>query len=232
MPTGAHDRLRAFLDELATKDLILKLTKRGRDYRASLQIEGEVDDSNNPVIYETDVLTSLRPPGAPAIAVGQWEEASGETLIYVDSVSIETVVDVAAAPAAPIEHVAVTETETQVMIEVSGDVLFDFDSADIRAEAVPALASVAEVINRFPETGVLIGGHTDSIGADSYNLRLSEQRAESVKAWLAAHGVDGARLRTQGFGMARPVAPNTHADGSDNPEGRQKNRRVEITVQR
>jgi outer membrane protein OmpA-like peptidoglycan-associated protein len=137
-----------------------------------------------------------------------------------------------AALSAPVEHLAVTETDTEITFALSGDVLFDFDSADIRAEAEAALASVAEAVNSFPEAGVLIGGHTDAKGSDSYNLGLSQRRAESVKAWLAAHGVDGARLRTEGFGKARPVAPNTHPDGSDNPEGRQQNRRVEIAVQK
>jgi hypothetical protein len=80
-----------FLSELASNDLSLKLTKRGREYRASLQIEGEKDNDGKPVSYETDALTSLRSPGKVALAVGQWKAAQGETLINVDSVTIESV---------------------------------------------------------------------------------------------------------------------------------------------
>ena len=69
--------------------------------------------------------------------------------------------------------------------------------------------------------------------ADTYNLRLSARRAESVKAWLVQQGgIDGKRMTTKGWGEAKPVAPNTHPDGSDNPEGRQRNRRVELTVKK
>jgi outer membrane protein OmpA-like peptidoglycan-associated protein len=172
--------------------------------------------------------------GAPATAQGAVE---GRVLdLFATVLDLEfTVEDLGggvAVLAAPVEHLAVTETETEITFELSGDVLFDFDSANIRAEAEAALARVAEVVNSLPEAGVLIGGHTDAKGSDSYNLGLSQRRAESVKAWLVANGVVGARLRTEGFGKARPVAPNTHPDGSDNPEGRQQNRRVEIAVQK
>jgi len=132
-----------------------------------------------------------------------------------------------------VEDLEVTETATEIRMELSGDVLFDFDKADIRLEAEPVLARVAEVVNRFPEAAVMVAGYTDSKGSDSYNLRLSERRAASVKDWLVTHGgVDGGKLTTRGYGEASPVAPNTHPDGSDNPEGRQKNRRVEIAIQK
>jgi outer membrane protein OmpA-like peptidoglycan-associated protein len=130
-------------------------------------------------------------------------------------------------------NLQVTETETEIRIELSGDVLFDFDKADIRAEAGPVLLGVANVLKKFPQAAVRIGGYTDSKGSDNYNLKLSERRAASVKAWLVRNGgVAGAKLTTRGFGEADPVAPNARPDGSDNPEGRQKNRRVEIAVQK
>ena len=132
-----------------------------------------------------------------------------------------------------VENLRVTETETEIRIELSGDVLFDFDRADIRSEAEPVLMGVADVLNKFPQAAVTIGGYTDSKGSDSYNLALSQRRAASVKAWLVGNaGVNGAKLTTQGFGEADPVAPNANPDGSDNPEGRQKNRRVEIAVRK
>lgn len=131
------------------------------------------------------------------------------------------------------QALAMQETATEVRIELSGDVLFDFDKWDIRAEAEPALQRVLEVIKQYPKTSVSIDGYTDAKGADAYNLRLSEKRAASVKSWLVQKGgMDGKRIKTKGWGKANPVAPNTKPDEGDNPEGRQKNRRVEITVKK
>jgi outer membrane protein OmpA-like peptidoglycan-associated protein len=80
---------------------------------------------------------------------------------------------------------------------------------------------------------ISIDGYTDAKGLDAYNLQLSEKRATAVKSWLVQKGsVDAKRIKTKGWGKANPVASNTHPDGSDNPEGRQKNRRVEITVKK
>jgi len=132
-----------------------------------------------------------------------------------------------------IEELELKETETEVKIELSGDILFDFDKWDIRPEAEPVLKKVADVIREYPDASVLVEGHTDSKGSESYNLRLSQRRADSVKDWLVKNGgIDGNRIVTKGWGEQKPVAPNTNPDGSDNPEGRQKNRRVEITVKK
>ena len=127
----------------------------------------------------------------------------------------------------------VLETPREVRIELPGDVLFDFDQWDIRPDAEPTLRQVAEIIQRYPRAKVAIAGYTDAKGADAYNLQLSARRAKSVKAWLVQQGgVEGKRMTTKGWGEAKPVAPNTHPDGSDNPEGRQQNRRVELTVKK
>jgi len=125
------------------------------------------------------------------------------------------------------------ETETEFQIELSGDVLFDFDKWDIRPEAEEALKNVAEVINASKSPKVKISGHTDSKGAADYNQQLSEKRAESVKNWLIENTeVDTKIIETSGYGESRPVEPNENPDGSDNPGGRQKNRRVEIVVKK
>jgi outer membrane protein OmpA-like peptidoglycan-associated protein len=120
-------------------------------------------------------------------------------------------------------------TGREIKINLSADVLFDFDKWDLRPEAGPALEKVLAVLQGYPKAAVVIEGHTDGKGNDQYNQRLSERRAESVRAWLAQHG-SGAAITTRGWGKARPVAPNTKPNGTDDPEGRQKNRRVEITV--
>lgn len=118
-------------------------------------------------------------------------------------------------------------TDKEIQISLASDVLFDFDKADIRPDAAAALKNVGVIIAANPGGAVRIEGHTDSAGTDDYNLKLSERRAESVKAWLVGNeGIDRARLVTRGWGEAKPVAPNT------TDEGRQKNRRVEIAVAR
>lgn len=120
-------------------------------------------------------------------------------------------------------------TEREIKIDLSADVLFDFDKADLRPEAGPSLEKVVAVMNTYPKASALIEGHTDGKGSNQYNQRLSERRADSVRRWLAAAGVK-TKMSARGWGKMKPVAPNTNPDGSDDPVGRQKNRRVEITV--
>jgi outer membrane protein OmpA-like peptidoglycan-associated protein len=122
-------------------------------------------------------------------------------------------------------------TEQEIKIALSGDILFDFDKDTLRADAVPTLEKVAEVLRQYPVAPVLIEGHTDSKGKETYNQNLSERRAESVKNWLVENaGADGGRIETKGWGETRPAVANEKPDGSDDPDGRQQNRRVEITI--
>lgn len=118
-----------------------------------------------------------------------------------------------------------------IIVSLPSDVLFDFDKYDIRPDARPVLAQLSEVLLAMPDGPVEITGHTDAKGSDDYNQSLSERRADSVRNWLAGLGVDSVRMTTQGKGESMPVAPNAHADGSDDPEGRQKNRRVEFVIE-
>jgi outer membrane protein OmpA-like peptidoglycan-associated protein len=119
-------------------------------------------------------------------------------------------------------------TEGTIVVDLPADVLFDFDKATIRPDAEPALTKAAEVLKSYPEAEVSIGGHTDSKGDDAYNDALSLRRAKAVADRLA--GATGRSLAAEGFGERRPVAPNAHPDGGDDPDGRQKNRRVEIRI--
>jgi outer membrane protein OmpA-like peptidoglycan-associated protein len=124
-------------------------------------------------------------------------------------------------------------TPAEIRIELSADVLFDFDKADIKKEAEPSLQKLATVLNANPGAKVEIEGHTDGKGADDYNQTLSELRAASVKRWLVANAkVPAASVATRGWGKTKPVAHNTKPDGSDDPDGRAKNRRVEIVVRK
>ncbi|HLF96673.1 MAG TPA: OmpA family protein [Methylococcaceae bacterium] len=104
-------------------------------------------------------------------------------------------------------------------------VTFDFDSAHIRPGFYSALNGVAQVLRENDQTAVEITGHTDSKGSDSYNQRLSEERARAVADYLAAQGVNMARMNARGMGESMPLASN------DTDGGRQQNRRVEILIQ-
>lgn len=127
----------------------------------------------------------------------------------------------------------VEETATSVTMKLEGDVLFDFDKAVVRPDAERLLEKVAIVLGEFPEGKVTVEGHTDSKGGDKVNLDMSQRRADAVKTWLVKKkSVPEKMISTQGFGETRPVAPNTNTDGSDSPEGRQQNRRVQITVEK
>jgi len=130
---------------------------------------------------------------------------------------------------AALKDLGATVKGREIKINLAADVLFDFDKSTLRPEAGPALEKVVAVLQSYPKAAVLIEGHTDGKGNDQYNQRLSEQRADSVRRWLAEHGV-ATPMTIRGWGKTRPVAPNAKPNGADDPDGRQKNRRVEITV--
>ncbi|MCJ7680427.1 MAG: OmpA family protein [Candidatus Aminicenantes bacterium] len=131
-----------------------------------------------------------------------------------------------------LDDLGAKESDTDYVIELEGDVLFDLDEWTIREDGGDTLLKVGEIIKSYNHP-VSLTGHTDSLGSDEYNLSLSEKRARSVKGWLVTHsGIEASLIETDGKGEKEPIAPNTHSDGSDNPEGRQKNRRVEIRIKK
>jgi len=135
------------------------------------------------------------------------------------------VVEVAPAP----RQIEVIVSQCEERLRVGSDFLFDFDRAQVRPEADAALEEVAERVNAAGKR-VMVEGHTDAKGTDSYNQTLSERRASAVRFALTERGVSDARMVVRGFGKSRPIAPNEHEDGSDDPDGRQKNRRVEVVI--
>ena len=129
--------------------------------------------------------------------------------------------------------IQVKETPKEISIELPADILFDFDKADIRPEATIALTAAAELIGASAKGTVKINGHTDAKGSASHNKKLSDERAKSVSVWLTENGGIGKiKFALKGLGATKPAAPNTKPDGSDDPEGRQLNRRVEIIFTR
>jgi len=123
------------------------------------------------------------------------------------------------------------ETDRGVVVFLPG-VFFEYDKSDLTPDAQAKVAEIATltndpgVVDRF----LLIEGHTDSTGSDEYNLDLSNRRAKSVEQNLSNGKVNPARMSTRGYGEKYPVAENTKPDGSPNPDGQAKNRRVEVVI--
>ena len=125
----------------------------------------------------------------------------------------------------------VEENELEYRIIFESDILFDFDKASIRKDAEPTLKTVAEALVQFKGKRIRLVGHTDSKGSDSYNDKLSQKRAESVKSWFSRQvGLSGMTFTAEGMGEREPRVPNNLPNGQDDPDGRQKNRRVEIRI--
>lgn len=115
-------------------------------------------------------------------------------------------------------------SEGEIAVQLTNDILFDFNSADLRPESRATLRDLASNFQRYPDETVRVEGHTDNVGRPEYNQTLSERRAYSVKDYLVSSGMPSSRITAVGYGETRPKATN------DTPEGRQLNRRVEIHI--
>jgi len=120
--------------------------------------------------------------------------------------------------------VSVTRIGDNITLNMPGNVTFDTDSAALRPQFFGVLNSVGKVLNEYDKTVVEVAGHTDSTGSDSYNQTLSQKRANTVGEYLYTQGIMDQRIMTVGMGEHYPIADNA------TPEGRQANRRVEITL--
>lgn len=107
---------------------------------------------------------------------------------------------------------------------------YEYDSDILHPRAQAQLRVIASILKSSPTKKIKIGGHTDALGADAYNLALSKKRADAVKQFFLDEGVPVAQIDTIGFGKANPLSPNVKVDGTDNPEGRSRNRRAEILL--
>jgi OOP family OmpA-OmpF porin len=109
-------------------------------------------------------------------------------------------------------------------VTYAADAFFDFDKATLKPEAKEKLDDLVEKTKQINLEVIIAVGHTDSVGKDAYNQKLSVRRAESIKTYLVSKGMEANRVYTEGKGEKQPVASNKTA------EGRAKNRRVEIEV--
>ncbi|HET9765612.1 MAG TPA: OmpA family protein [Thermoanaerobaculia bacterium] len=112
---------------------------------------------------------------------------------------------------------------------VAADALFAFDQDTLSTQAEATLAVLGPQLAK-EKGAVTVEGHTDAKGGDDYNQKLSERRARAVRDWLAAHHHLAAGTTAIGYGESKPLAPNAKPDGSDDPAGRAKNRRVEVVI--
>lgn len=111
-----------------------------------------------------------------------------------------------------------------IKITFDSGILFATNSSDLQAPAKTNIESLAKILNKYPDTNILVAGHTDNTGSTEYNQKLSERRADAVGNYAKSLGVVGSRLTTVGKGETDPVISN------DTSEGRQQNRRVEVAI--
>jgi outer membrane protein OmpA-like peptidoglycan-associated protein len=118
----------------------------------------------------------------------------------------------------------VTRVGEGIVVTFASGLLYDFDSDIVRAEAAQNLSTLAASLGKYPNTDLLIVGHTDSVGTDQYNQGLSERRARAASNYLIGQGVNAGRLQAVGRGETEPIAEN------NTDPGRQLNRRVEVAI--
>ena len=123
-----------------------------------------------------------------------------------------------------IEGAEVQRIGEGIKITFDSGILFDIDKSGLRAVSETNLTDLAKILNKYPDTNILIEGHTDDTGTDEHNLALSRDRALAVSTYLATAGVKSERFSISGYGEMQPIVTN------DTPEDRQKNRRVDIAV--
>jgi Outer membrane protein and related peptidoglycan-associated (lipo)proteins len=118
----------------------------------------------------------------------------------------------------------VIKADEGIIVKFDSGILFDFDKTDLKPDAKTNIAKLVENLNNNPDTDILVVGHTDNKGTDSYNQGLSERRARSVKDYAVSQGLSGRRIKTEGRSFHEPIADN----GTE--AGRAQNRRVEIVI--
>lgn len=217
---------------------------------SKLEVESS---SSNLEVQNSPTLTTLETEKQPIPSTKVEVESSTNTNVKVETyptpttkVEVETQtvtpskVEVETPPPTKITAATVEKTITElkaektklgIKINLPEHILFDFDKYYVRATAKPTLTKINQLLSYYGKSDIVINGHTDSKGNDAYNEKLSQLRAAAVKYYfINVFKVPGTRLQTKGLGKTQPIAPNNKPNGSDNPDGRQKNRRVEVII--
>ncbi|HNV30951.1 MAG TPA: OmpA family protein, partial [Cyclobacteriaceae bacterium] len=129
-----------------------------------------------------------------------------------------------------LDTILVLDRKERNKIFVLENIYFDYNESYIRADAAKELDKLVTLLNDNTDLKIEMGSHTDSVASEAYNIELSQRRAESTVNYLIRNGIDPARLVAKGYGESKPIARNTNPDGSDNPAGRQRNRRTEFKI--
>jgi outer membrane protein OmpA-like peptidoglycan-associated protein len=230
---GKIERLTTTGDLPKRQKFILVITAQNGAVRMGgyyeVEITGAVSFDGKTVGEGTKAHASdpLVHPGGPLVTPGGPLVTPGGPLVHPGGPLV--------TPAGPLvkpgQALVISETPRETKLTLAADVLFDFDSAVVRADAKPELHRVADLLRQKARGLVLIEGHTDSKGTPPRNMTLSQQRAAAIRAWLVANEkLPQGMFNVQGFGASRPVAANAKPDGSDDPAGRQRNRRVELII--
>ena len=200
-------------------------TARARDLEAQVQMTGSETDRLRlqARTAEAEQATQRAQAEARKAQMAQQQAMSAEERARQQQAAAASAQDRVRALEGQLRDLEAQQTERGLLVTL-GDVLFAFDKAELSAQAGPRMDKLASFLKQFPDRKVLIEGFTDSVGNDSYNLSLSERRAQAAGDALVQRGVDRSRISARGFGKSHPVANN----GS--PEGRAMNRRVEIVI--
>jgi outer membrane protein OmpA-like peptidoglycan-associated protein len=137
--------------------------------------------------------------------IGHYMDKQAEELAQIDGATTERVGD-------------------EIKVTFQNAILFDFDSSVLKTSSQDQLKQMSDVFIKYPDTDIIIAGHTDSQGTEEYNQKLSERRANAVKGFIIQQGINQSRLSTYGYGESTPVASN------DTDQGRMLNRRVELEI--
>lgn len=182
--------------------------------------DGEEGDEIDHLAYLTEQRVAIAEAAATEqMAQTQFEQLSEQregVLLGAREEQIETLQQ-------QLQDLQTRQTERGLVVTL-GDILFQVDRAELQPGGIQQISRLADYLRENPDRSILIEGHTDSTGQDSYNLRLSEDRAYAVEDFLISQGVDPRRIASRGYGEQFPIAPN------DTAAGRQENRRVEIIV--
>ncbi len=216
LPQVGNDRAaaRAAADRAAAEAAAAEAARRAAEDRAAAQAAAEKASAEQ--------AATLAAATAQAAAAKEAADRAAADRAAAEAAAAKAAADRAAADQAAAKLVKVTDQK----IEILQSILFEVDRDVIRPESEPVLQAVASVLQAHTEIAkVRVEGHTDNLGAEDLNRRLSERRAEAVRRWLVERGgIDAARLEAQGFGPSQPIAPNTSRDG------RARNRRVDFKI--
>jgi outer membrane protein OmpA-like peptidoglycan-associated protein len=212
--------------------------------QAALEAQRAADEAQRRALAEADAATSEKLKQEAMLATAQARKAQQEADAARAAAEAEQA-KLAKEKAAAISEREQAEKDTQALREKlkeqlnailqtrdtarglivnMSDVLFDFNKATLKPEAREKLARMSGLLLAYPTLHLSVEGHTDSVGSDEYNMKLSERRADSVREYLASNGIGESNIQAVGMGKANPVASN------DTAAGRQQNRRVEMVV--